>query len=271
MLVSNNDNHRQNCEFAEESIAYLYGEMDESNSAEFNIHLENCSNCADELKSFSSIHSSIQYWKTAKFDILTTPIIEIPIDSRQTVKKNDVLSSWLSNLQERFSLSRCWVQVSAFAVLLICLGFGFYFVSFSNQKEVGFNKPEEKFTNKISSALIDEVAKVDESESNSLKENNSKNPEIKKSPDSSARSQVDKEILPAKETAPLKTSTKLKVSEINRKTTEKISTGENRMPKTNKNILSVKIPNIPKLNALPEETEDEDLRLADLFDEIDAG
>ena len=45
----------------------------------------------------------------------------------------------------------------------------------------------------------------------------------------------------------------------------------NKMPKANTNILSVKTRNVPKLNALPEEAEDEDLRLADLFDEIDAG
>lgn len=264
MLVSNTDNHKQNCEFAEESIAYLYGELDESNKAKFDLHLENCVNCAGEINAFSSIHSSIQNWKAAKFDALSTPIIEIPTDLQQkSVKEATGSSSWLMNLRERFSFTRSWIQVGAFAALLIGLGLGIYFLNFSNQKEFAVEKPDNKTIINGSPAFNNEFAKADMPDSNSQDGNDSKQPKVE--------SPVNVENLPTKKAIPSKVSTNPKISENNRKTPEKILNRENKMPKTIKNILSVKIRNVPKLNTLPEEAEDEDLRLTDLFDEIDAG
>ena len=264
MLVSNTDNHKQNCEFAEESIAFLYGELDESYKAKFSLHLENCANCADEVNAFSSIHSSIQNWKTAKFDILATPVIEIPTNLRQeAVKEAAVSSYWLTNLRERFSFTRGWVQVGAFAALLICLGLGIYFLNFSNQEELVVEKPDNKTIINESPTFDKEVAKADKPDSNSRDDDDYKKSEVK--------SPVNVENLSAKKIFQSKVSINPKISENNRKISEKILNRENKMPKANKNILSVKTRNVPKLNALPEEAEDEDLRLADLFDEIDAG
>lgn len=264
MLVSNTDNHKRDCEFAEESIAYLYGELDESQKVKFSLHLENCANCAGEVNAFASIHSSIQNWKAAKFDILSTPIIEIPTDLRQKCGNEAVVSSsWLMNLREIFSFTRGWIQVGAFVALLVGLGLGLYFLNFSNREELTVEKPDNKTIINGSPAFDNEFAKADKPASNARDDNDSKKSEMK--------SQVDGENLPAKKAVPSKVSTNTKIPENKQKTPEKILNRETKMPKTNKNILSVKTRNFPKLNTLPEEAEDEDLRLADLFDEIDAG
>lgn len=261
MLVNNSENHKQNCEFAEESIAFLYGESDESNKAEFNRHLENCSNCADELKAFSLIHSSVQNWKKAKFDILTTPIIKIPV---QSVRETAVSSSWLANLRERFSFQRGLVQVGAFAAVLICLGFGLYFFNFYNQENNVAGKTDSKTIVEVSPNPDNEIAKVEESNSNSQNQSDSKKAEMNQSADSPVKSPAVEESSSAKQTVPLKISTSPKNSVNSRKS------ADNKIPKANRKISPVNNRSVPKLNALPEEAEEEDLRLADLFDEIDA-
>lgn len=263
MLVSNINNHKQNCEFAEDSIAFLYGELNEAQSAKFNGHLKNCSNCADEVKAFSSIHSSIQNWKAAEFDILATPIIEISTDSPQkSVKETIVSNSWLTNLREFFSFQRGLVQVGAFAALLMCLCFGLYFLNFYNQK----NNLAENADNKN----IDEIAKVEKSNSNSQNQSNSKKAETNPSADSQLKSPAVEKNSPAKETAPLAISTSPKNPANSRKPADNNLIRDNKTPKNNRKISPVNNRRLPKLNALPEETEDEDLRLADLFAEIDS-
>jgi hypothetical protein len=269
MLFNNSDNHKQNCEFAEESVAFLYGELDEAQSAEFSSHLKNCSNCVDELKAFSSIHSSIQNWKSAKFDILSTPVIQLPTDLRQKSGSVAALSSsWLANLRERFSFSFGWVQVGAFAALLIGLAFGLYFIASSGNEELASEKSNQQTITDVSPNPNNEVAKINESDSGSQNVGDSDKSENTKSNDSIDN--VEERISVNKKSPPMKVSTNRKKSEV-KESPKQLSNRKNRATETYANAAPVTNRNLPKLNNLPEETEDEDLRLSDLLAEIDEG
>jgi hypothetical protein len=271
MLFNNSDNHKQNCEFAEESVAYLYGELDEAQSAKFSSHLEDCSNCVDELKAFSSIHSSIQNWKSAKFDILSTPVIQLPTDLRQKSGSVAALSSsWLANLRERFSFSFGWVQVGAFAALLIGLAFGLYFIASSGNEELASEKSNQQTITDVSPNPNNEVAKINESDSGSQNVGDSDKSENTKSNDSLTRGNVDKKTSVTKKSTPAKVSTERKNSEV-KETPKQPLNRKNKAPETFANAAPVNNRNLPKLNNLPEETEEEDLRLSDLLAEIDEG
>ena len=272
MLVSNSDNHKHNCQFAEESVRYLYGELDKAQKEQFSLHLNNCSSCADELKAFSSIHSSIQNWKSAKFDALSTPVIQIPAGLRQkSGAKAAVSSSWLTNLREKFPFSPGWVQAGAFAALLICLSIGLYFLNSFDQRERASEKTDNKITAEVPPFTNSEAAKIKESDSVSPNEKDFPKSENTKSAESSTNDLIDEKISATKKSAPAKVTTTRKNSEIKEKPVKQRLNRKNKEPEAYANAAPVNIRNLPKLNNLPEESEDEDLRLADLFDEIDAG
>ena len=267
MLVSNSDNHKKTCEFAEESVAYLYGELDDAQSAEFGLHLKTCSSCADELKTFSSIHCSIQNWKSAKFDVLSTPVIQLPAHSQhKSGAEAAVSSSWLTNLRERFSFSFGWVQAGAFAALLIGLAFGLYFIASSGKEELASNKTGKQTITEISPSSNNEVAKIKESDSGSQSVNDSGKSENIKSNISIEK--VDESISVTKKSTTGKVSTIRKNSEVKESPKQPLNR-KNKAAETYANAAPVNNRNLPKLNNLPEEAEDVDLRLADLLAEID--
>ena len=272
MLFSSSDNHKQNCEFAEESVAYLYGEMDESQSGKFSLHLEKCSNCAEEIKAFSSIHSSIQNWKAEKFAPLATPVIEIPSDWRQKSGAEATISSfWLRNLRERFSFSSGLVQAGAFAALLICLAFGLFFLMPSNNKELTSERTDKKFATEITTNSANEVTEIKELDSGSQNIGDSGKSESIKSGDLLTNVRADEKILATKKSAPTKVSKIRKMSEGKEKTPKQLLNRKTGAPEIYADAAPGNNRNLPKLNNLPEEAEDEDLRLADLFEEIDEG
>lgn len=268
MLVSSTDNNRRDCEFSEETAAYLYGELDDSKKADFKLHLENCADCAASLNSFSSIHSSIQNWKAAKFDNLSTPVIEIPCNSEPKEQKISVAGSRLGNLREIFSFPRGLVQVGAFAALLVCLGFGFYFLKSSTSENTVAETKEVQNINNILSTSDTEAAKIEIFTSNSEYGKDSEKSGIAKLEDSEIKISADKENLTVRENLPVKISAKPANNNI-RKSAGNNSIRSNRAPKTEGNFQTDIYGSVPRLNTLPDETDDEVLRLADLFDEID--
>jgi hypothetical protein len=271
MLVNNSDNHKNNCEFAEESVAYLYGDLDAAPSAEFGLHLKPCSSCAVDLKAFSSIQSSIQNWKAAKFDVLSTPVIQLPTDLRQKSGAEAAVSdSWLTNLRERFSFSFNWVKAGAFAALLVGLAFGLYFIATSGKEELASDKNNQLIITEVSPNSNNEVAKIEELDSGSQKVSDSGKSKITKSDDSLTNVKVDEKIPVTKKSTPSKVSINRKNPESKELPKQPLNR-KNSAPEVYANAAPVNNRNLPKLNNLPEEAEEEDLRLADLFDEIDEG
>lgn len=54
------------CGSGEDLVGYVYGEMDETSKVAFEVHLEDCAFCAEELASFSSLRISIGEWKKSE-------------------------------------------------------------------------------------------------------------------------------------------------------------------------------------------------------------
>lgn len=271
MLVSTFDNKKHNCEFGEQSIAYLYGELSEPQTAEFSLHLKNCSSCADEFNAFSSIHASIRDWKLAKFDVLSTPVIEIP---EELSRKSEIAvsDSWLANLRERFSLRFGWVQAGAFAAFLICLSFGFYFLASSGNKEAVSNESDNQIINTVEPNLSNQTSEIARSVSDESNEDVFIEPKTETSDALPTSDRANKKILDTKSSVSTKISKNLKkVQIIKGKSQNAPLSRKNKNPEIYANVTPSNNRNLPKLNNLPEEAEDDDLRLADLFDEIDAG
>ena len=52
-----------NCERASDLIAFLYNEADEREKRDFQLHLNECSTCREEVASFGVVRESIIEWR----------------------------------------------------------------------------------------------------------------------------------------------------------------------------------------------------------------
>lgn len=271
MLFNDSDNHQPNCGFAEETVAYLYGETDETQNATLRAHMQSCSSCAKELSAFSSIHFSIQNWKAAEFDALSSPEIKIPYDSRQTANEK-ISSSWLTDLHQKFALTNGWIPAGAVAALLIGLAFGLYFISFADSPELASERKHDQAPVETLSVAENKTVQIAESQPDPKSENALDKSEQSKVNDSPAVKETEKKPSPNVASASEKIPTKRKTAVVkenlskqqpSKNKTKATESYADATPGTNRNL--------PRLNNLPEEADEEDLRLADLLDEIDEG
>lgn len=99
-------------------IAFLYGELDSSDSTIFRSHMEACQSCAAELSEFSDIRESVVAWRNEALVGVTSPAVQNAPVHRSGVPKPGALSA----LREFFNLSPLWMKGAvAFASLLFCL------------------------------------------------------------------------------------------------------------------------------------------------------
>ena len=120
-----NENHQNlSCQFAAEIVSYLYDEMMPAEKLHFEDHLKTCSNCPEEISSFSVARASILDWREQEFAPLATPIIEIPFESEiEVVEITPKMRPWFAPIRDLFSLSPAWMTATtAFAALAICVG-----------------------------------------------------------------------------------------------------------------------------------------------------
>ena len=108
-------NERQNspsCERTSDLIAFLYAEADEREAREFQLHLQQCSSCRDEMASFGVVRESItEYRDEALAGFVATPIATQP-----------KTKSALAALRQFFDLSPLWLKgVTAFAAVTFCV------------------------------------------------------------------------------------------------------------------------------------------------------
>ena len=98
------------CERAPDLMAFLYQEMDERETREFQLHLQQCSQCREEVTSFGVIRESITAWRDeALAGFVSTPV---------TTKKKSALVA----LRQFFDLSPLWLKgATAFAMVAFCV------------------------------------------------------------------------------------------------------------------------------------------------------
>jgi anti-sigma factor RsiW len=112
-------NERQNspgCERASDLIAFLYGEADEREAREFQLHLQQCSSCREEVASFGVVRESITAWR----DEALAGFVSTPVTAQPKTK------SALAALRQFFDLSPLWLKgATAAAAVAFCVLLGF--------------------------------------------------------------------------------------------------------------------------------------------------
>lgn len=255
-------NHQKSpCRYAMQIVSRLYGETDAAETAEFDAHLKNCSFCADELKNCGFVRSSILEWRDEEFSNLATPAFEIPkinsVNSVSVVTNSTESKSIFDGLKSLFSFKPAF---AALAFLIACAAVAFIAINFSGgDKEFAANQTNNS-TKKIASP-IDEI-KEKPTETKLAEDKIEKTPtqEVAESP---REVKTDKIVMPNK--AIVKTSN-VPAPKINSENTvSSHSASKDKNPKP----ASIQKQRVPSLNNIEVE-EDDSIRLAELFDEIDA-
>jgi Putative zinc-finger len=250
--MSSNNGHNSSCAFEEQIVSYLYDEASKQEKIEFETHLKTCANCAGELSGFGFVRSSIQEWRNEEIFALEMPALEIPALKTATVERES--SSWLENLKRVFSFSPKFA-FGALAALVICAGLVVLALNFSGNRNIAdseVKQPEPILaSNKINEEKI--AAPKDEKVSDiapaPLKQETADNKFVEKS-------------LPTKKDSRVKAPNAAPKNKINAPKSNNFATNKNK--KTDK----LEKQEIPTLSDFDED-EDESLRLADLFSEID--
>ena len=100
------------CERASDLIAFLYDEADEREMRDFQLHLQQCSICREEVASLGVVRESITAWRDeALAGFVSTPIVAQP-----------KTKSALAALRQFFDLSPLWLKgATAFAAVTFCV------------------------------------------------------------------------------------------------------------------------------------------------------
>ena len=95
------------CERATDLIAFLYHELDERETREFRLHLQQCGQCREEAASFGVVRESITAWRDeALAGFVSTPVTPKPRKSA------------IAALRQFFDLSPLWLKgATAFAMV----------------------------------------------------------------------------------------------------------------------------------------------------------
>lgn len=264
-MMNNNNHQNSNCSFAAEIVSYIYGEISEKSA--FEAHLSNCETCPEELADFMNIRFSVNDWKQTDFVPLATPVIEIPYEKEQ-VREIVVSGSWWSNLRQIFTLSPAWMTATtATAALVICVGLFFAVYKYSGGVDVaGIDdkpqiNPTVSPTSETSSNKNDEKAAVSVENSNSSDKITEPSKVLDSNPKTIGESRNESAVVKVAERKP-KTVTQ---NPVNR-TTNTTANDSKKQPVRKNSPTNNR--QLPKLNNFDED-EDDSLRLAELFEDIE--
>ncbi len=258
----NNNGHNSSCAFAEEIVSYLYDEASVKEKTEFVAHLENCSDCSDELTAFGFVRSSIEEWKNEEIFAFEMPALDIPRLQSAKAAENSAVSdksgSRLDRIRTFLTLSpKLAFGSAAFAVLALCVGLGLFIFNSSNESDIASNSnrnSQNEFAANVNKT-IESAPSVEITESHkteSLPENKTEQEQFKSPRISAEKASENSKALPKNKSLNKKPNGTMAETFI-----------ENKRSKTN----TTQTHEAPKLSNLNEE-EDNSLRLADLFAEI---
>ncbi|HEU4508656.1 MAG TPA: zf-HC2 domain-containing protein [Pyrinomonadaceae bacterium] len=115
------------CERASELIAFVYNEATESEARDFELHLQRCTSCREEVASFGVVRESIVAWR----DEALSGFVAQPLIAGAGKK------SALAAFRQFFDLSPVWLKVaSGFAVVVFCVLAVLAFVNVQTKERV---------------------------------------------------------------------------------------------------------------------------------------
>ena len=98
------------CERSSDLMAFIYNEMDASESRDFESHLKQCAGCLDEAVSFGVVRESIVAWRE---EVLTGFVPSTATPPRRSA---------IAAFRQFFDLSPLWLKAATgFAVLTFCV------------------------------------------------------------------------------------------------------------------------------------------------------
>ena len=261
-----NNNHKNPaCAFAEPLISYLYGEIGAAEKVAFETHLKNCSTCETELAEFGFARKAVQEWKIKEFDVLPTPTFVIPSNTVKTRLMAESSVSWLENFKRIFTFKPA-LAMSALAILIAFVGIALMTINLKNNNQIAGITENN---NAIQTVVTPPIEKINEQSKQSDDKNlvsvNDKTtvaPEIKLK---NLPVVISGKKSPATDDSTVKVSiNKPKNNPINDAPLPDIK-AVNRPIKKSTVVRQSKVPSLTET----EETEDNSVRLADLFDELD--
>jgi anti-sigma factor RsiW len=126
-------------------MAFLYNEMNASETREFESHLRDCQTCRDEAASFGTVRESIVAWRD---EVLTGFV-----PSTATPAKKSALAAF----RQFFRLSPMWLRgAEVFAVLTFFVLAGLLFFTLKSDNKVVVDT-EARYTEQDVKRLIDEA------------------------------------------------------------------------------------------------------------------
>ena len=112
------------CERASDLIAFLYGEAGEHEARDFQLHLQQCKSCREEVASFGEVRESITAWR----DEALAGFVSTPMTAQPKTK------SALAALRQFFDLSPLWLKgATALAGVTFCVLAGLALFKSNNQ------------------------------------------------------------------------------------------------------------------------------------------
>lgn len=142
------------CERSADLMAFLYNEMDASETREFESHLQQCANCRAEAASFGQVRESITAWRD---EVLTGFVpVTAPPPRRSAV----------AAFRQFFDLSPLWLKgAAAFAVITFCVLAGLLYVN-SRRETPAVSNNATSYTQQDVDRLVKEaLAKQQKTES----------------------------------------------------------------------------------------------------------
>ncbi len=275
------DSRKKNpiCNFSEEIVSYIYNEMIETEKVTFETHLSVCSKCVDKVAAFSSVSFSIQEWRDTEFSQLVTPQIDIPYQSEIISVDTEKEKSWLDNIPDLFTLSPVFIKTSmAFGVLALVFGMVWFFVNSNTNQENLADKQTPKDKTVVSPKLDDsqkqQNSEIAKDENNDL-ENDSQVADkktVKTTPALKQENKIEEKTV-VKTNQPDNNSNTNKQTIRNKQVKQEsnplIANKENKLNQNKENNLQIQ--EVPRLsNVAIDDTEEKDLRLSDLFVDVDS-
>ncbi len=272
------------CSFQTQIVSYLYDEAGSEEKREFETHIRECSFCAEEIAAFGNVRFSIAKWRDFELSETTIPFVQIPQTlilpsaenkSEKSATIFEKFINFINPLNNRTALA-----TAGFAVLLLFFGFVFLIFNFSSGEESASNtnKIEKRQALSSSEFAVDKTAaetensvaiensndaasetavenltsrnnvKVSDAEINQTIENQSDKPKIERKKNTLIDSKPFKSKFADKRA-------NLPAPNQSAENTDKTETKQ--------------FEKKPSLTNFSEESNDESLRLADLFDEVE--
>ncbi|HXG83224.1 MAG TPA: hypothetical protein VNI84_04265 [Pyrinomonadaceae bacterium] len=273
------DVNHNNCAHGEQTISYLYGEIDARSKAAFEEHSKNCSTCADEMAGFGSVRSSILQWKSEEFQLLNTPKIEFqnaPPESANNIDVSPIKTdSWIDRLRNLFIPSPFWA--ASFIFFIVLGGLLLFVYNFSNNNQnnqiVKGNTGDSQIPNSSSinlnkeaeiagKTIPDDTKRISEDELPEVEKPANKNIIAKDSESNKTNIRV------ASAAKSEQITVSKTYSEVSRRNIS-ASAGKSKNLNT---VAAAKIParklRIPQIEQIEDGEDDATLRLTDLFDEV---